>query len=335
MKKFLSILSISVIIVISLCTGYLFYQYGKTTNSQEVYFIVPKNLTVEQIADKLKQQSIVKSKSYFIFSAKIFGLKNNIEGENLIIRPKTSFRVLVNKLKDGKLDFSIVTVPEGYTLYQIGAKLEKNNLVKSDNFINIKASDIDSSGLITTRNDVLYELEGYLFPDTYYIPVDSNESDIAKLMFKNFNKVFTDKDILRAKELNLSVNEIVTIASLIEKEAANDEERSRIAGVIYNRLKKEMLLQIDASVIYANTKGEKTLGKVFYGDLKVDSKYNTYLYNGLPPGPIASPGKASIHAALYPENHDYLYYVVGEKGHVFSKTYDEHLKNIKKYMKGM
>lgn len=335
MKKFLSILSISVIILFSLCTGYFLHQYGKTSNLQEIYFIVPKNSTVEQIANKLKQQSLIKSKSYFVFIAKIFKLENNVQGENLIIKPKTSFKELVNKLKDGKSDFSIITVPEGYTLYQIANKLEKNNLAKVNKFINVKASDIDSSELIPTRSNVLYELEGYLFPETYYIPVDSDELDIAKLMFKDFKKIFSEEYVLRAKELNLSVNEVITVASLIEKEAANNEERSRIAGVIYNRLKKGMLLQIDAAVIYANTKGEKTLGKVLYSDLKVESKYNTYLYKGLPPGPIASPGKASIHAALYPENHDYLYYVVGEKGHVFSKTYDEHLKNVKKHMKGM
>ena len=145
--------------------------------------------------------------------------------------------------------------------------------------------------------------------------------------------VFTDKYKARAKELGLDVNQVVTIASLIEREAANDKERSRIAGVIYNRLKIGMPLQVDAAVIYAVTKGQKNIETVYYDTLKVESKYNTYLNKGIPPGPIASPGKPSIEAALYPEKHDYLYYVANGNAHVFSKTYEEHLENVKKYIK--
>jgi len=114
--------------------------------------------------------------------------------------------------------------------------------------------------------------------------------------------------------------------------AANDEERKSIAGVIYNRQKKAMPLQIDATVIYGITKGERNMGRVLYKDLEVDTKYNTYIYIGLPPGPISSPGKASIEAALYPENNDFLYYVLGEKGHIFSRTYEEHLLNKNRSM---
>jgi UPF0755 protein len=152
-------------------------------------------------------------------------------------------------------------------------------------------------------------------------------------MFNRFKSIFSDKYMNRAKELGLSINEVITIASLIEKEAANDTERSTIAGVIYNRIKKGMLLQIDASTIYAVTKGKNSVARLTYNDLKAQDVYNTYVFKGLPPGPIASPGKPSIEAALYPESHEFLYYVLGEKGHVFSKTYEEHLNNVKKYIK--
>ncbi|MDU4659228.1 MAG: endolytic transglycosylase MltG, partial [Clostridium butyricum] len=165
-------------------------------------------------------------------------------------------------------------------------------------------------------------------------PNGATEKEIANLMFDRFNSVFSDKYVDRAKELGLDINDVITIASLIEKEAANDSERSKIAGVIYNRIEKGIPLQIDASVIYAITKGESKMKKVLYDNLKVQDPYNTYVNKGLPPGPIASPGKPSIEAALYPEEHDYLYYVVnGSGGHVFSKTYEEHLNNVKKYIK--
>ncbi len=172
-----------------------------------------------------------------------------------------------------------------------------------------------------------------MFPDTYYILNGSTKEDIINIMVDRFKTVFSDKYKARAKELGLDVNEVITIASLIEKETANDSEKSIISGVIYNRLKKGMLLQVDAAVIYAKTRGEKSLDKVYYNTLKIKSKYNTYLYKGLPPGPISSPGKASIEAALYPQKNDYLYYLANGNKHVFSKTYKEHLKNEKKYIK--
>ena len=187
--------------------------------------------------------------------------------------------------------------------------------------------------MILSKKDVYYDLEGYLFPDTYYILNGTTKDEIINIMVDRFKTVFSHKYEARAKELALDVNQVITIASLIEREAANDSERSRIAGVIYNRIKKGMPLQVDAAVIYASTKGKKSIEKVYYNTIKIKSKYNTYLYKGLPPGPIASPGKTSIEAALYPEKNDYLYYVANGNGHVFTKTYEEHLSNVKKYIK--
>lgn len=325
-------LAIILAVFISLI-GYLFFQYSKTSNLKDIYFTIDKDSTIEQIALELEKKSVVKSESYLRYYAKAAGFKNNVKSGNYILKPEMKFNDVLTKFQSGKSDFYIITVPEGYTLNQIASKLEKNGLVKKNSFISSNLEDIDTETFISHKKDVFYDLEGYLLPDTYYIPMNSTEESIIKLMFNNFKSVFSEKDILRARELGLSINEITTIASLIEKEAANDKERSRIAGVIYNRIKKGMVLQIDAAVIYANTKGEKSLDKVYYNHLKVESKYNTYLNKGLPPGPIASPGKASIEAALYPEDNDYLYYVAAENGHVFSKTYEEHVVNVKKYIK--
>ena len=334
MRKGILLVSIGAILCgLVLGSMYLYYKQINTTNDDDAYIILKKSATLEQVAKQLQEKNIIKSYITFIYYAKVKGLKESIEDRNFIIKPKTNLNDLIIKLKDGKSEFAVITIPEGYTLYQIASKLEKNSLVKKEDILNEKLDDLKGNTLILNKNDVYYGLEGYLFPDTYYILYNTRKEEIINIMVDRFKTVFSEKYRERTKELGLNVNQVITIASLIEREAANDIERSRIAGVIYNRLKKGMLLQVDAAVIYANTKGEKSIDKVYYKTLKVKSKYNTYLYKGLPPGPIASPGKASIEAALYPEKNDYLYYVASGNGHVFSKTYKEHLNNVNKHIK--
>ncbi len=334
MRKRILVASI-IAILCSLIFGGLYLYSGSlvTINAGENYIIIKKDATLEQIAKQLREKYIINSEDAFIRYAKTKGLHGSVEGGNIIIKPKTKLNDLVIRLKDGKSEFVVITIPEGYTLYQIASKLEDNNLVKKEELLKENLDVLKTNTLILAKKDVYRDLEGYLFPDTYYIPNTANKDEIINMLVDRFKTVFTDEFKAQAKELELDVNQVITIASLIEREAANDEERSRIAGVIYNRLKIGMPLQIDAAVIYASTKGEKNIDKVYYNTLKVESKYNTYLYKGLPPGPIASPGKASIEAALYPEKHDYLYYVARGNGHVFSKTYGEHLINVKKYIK--
>lgn len=336
MKKIIIIISIVLFILAGLSTFgvYTFYKNSKTNNYMSQYFIIkPETSSADKVLDQLGQKGIIKSSKSLQLYMKLFGQSGSFQPANYLIKPGTSYKDLLAKLQSGNPDFAIVTIPEGYSLFQIYSRLVKYNLLADDTFLHLKLKDVDPDTKIVAGEGSLYELEGFLFPDTYYIPYGTSPQDIAKMMNKRFNVIFNEKDIEKAKELNLTINQVITIASLIEKEAAFDSERSRIAGVIYNRLKKDMLLQIDAAVIYANTKGEKSLEKVLNSHLKFDSKYNTYMYKGLPPGPIASPGRPSIEAALNPENNDYLYYVAGDKGHVFSKTYEEHLENVKKYIK--
>jgi UPF0755 protein len=334
MRKGILVASI-IVILFSVILGsvYLYFENLATVNSSENYIIIKENSTLEQVAKQLQEKQILKSENTLIYYAKVKGIKGSIKGGNFIIKPKTKLKDLIIRIKAGKSEFASITIPEGYTLYQIASRLEKNNLVKKEDVLKEKLNVLKDNTLILSKEDVYYDLEGYLFPDTYYIPSAATKDEIINRMVDRFKSVFSDKYKVRAKELELDVNEVITIASLIEREAASDSERNRIAGVIYNRLKKGMLLQVDAAVIYANTKGEKNIGKVYYNTLKIKSKYNTYLYKGLPPGPIASPGKASIEATLYPEKNDYLYYVASGNGHVFSKTYEEHLSNVKKYIK--
>lgn len=338
MKRVL-IIVVTILLILATTVGFFAWKvtlqrYGKTVNPSNMYFILKNDTSLDSVALQLEEKKVIRSAQFLIKYLKMAQVNvKSIPQGNYIIKPGIPIKELIMDLQKGESDFAIVTIPEGYTLYQIAEKLEKNNLVTKDEFINSNLDSIDKEKLLSSSQGTFYSIEGYLFPDTYYIPYSSSLENILELMFGNFTRVFSQKYRDRAKELGLSVEQIITIASLIEKEAANDQERSRIAGVIYNRLKKDMLLQIDAAVIYANTKGQSSLSKVTYSHLRYDSKYNTYLYKGLPPGPIASPGRPSIEAALYPESHEYLYYVAGENGHVFSKTYEEHLANVKKYIK--
>lgn len=332
MKKIVLLL-IPLIIIILVSTVFFINSNKTTKNNKNVYFTVEKGASLNKIGMELKEKGIINSQLYFKVYAKSNGYEKKIKAGNYILKPNISIKELLIKFESPRSDYVVVTVPEGYTFYQIADKLESLNLADKETFLNIKLSEISQNNFISPGSKVYYELEGYLFPETYFIPFETSELNIAKIMYNQFEKVFTEEYRERTKELELSIEEVITIASLIEKEAAKDEERKTISGVIYNRIKKGMPLQIDASVIYAITKGERTLEKVYNKDLAVKSGFNTYNSKGIPAGPIASPGKPSIEAALYPEENDYLYYVLGEDGHVFSRTYEEHKKNIEKYMK--
>lgn len=322
------------VVLIGIGTLFYYFQRLNTVNKENSYLIINSEFSLEDISKQLQDKSIIKSKDTFLLYTKLNRFSNNIKGGNFIVKPNTSYKELSLKLQSSQSDFTVVTIPEGFSFYQIAERLEKNTSIKKEDFLGVRISNLTTNSLVLNKTNIYYGLEGFLYPDTYYVPNGATEKEIANLMFDRFNSVFSDKYVDRAKELGLDINDVITIASLIEKEAANDSERSKIAGVIYNRIEKGIPLQIDASVIYAITKGESTMKKVLYDNLKVQDPYNTYVNKGLPPGPIASPGKPSIEAALYPEEHDYLYYVVnGSGGHVFSKTYEEHLNNVKKYIK--
>lgn len=302
-------------------------------NTKTIFYSVDRMASVKYLAEDLKKKGVISSKLYFEVYSIRMKLPGNTRNTRIMIKEGMTIQELINKLKSDQPDFAVITIPEGFRLYQIAERLEKSNLADKDKFLSLTLEELGGNDLISGRKDVIFDLEGFLFPDTYFIPLGFTEKDIAGLMFNRFKQLFNERYINRAKELGLTINEVISIASLIEREAITDPERSTIAGVIYNRMKKGMLLQVDAAVIYANTKGEGHLSKVLYSHLKFDSKYNPYVYKGLPPGPIASPGLKSIEAALYPEQHDYLYYVAGQGGHVFSRNYEEHMVNVKRYIK--
>jgi UPF0755 protein len=335
LKKFL-IVSIILLILIGFAgffsVKYYDYRNGKTLNWVDKHLRIEKDLSFEEGIELLKEESYITSTEAIKYYAKYYKLNKPIKEGNYLISSRTNLEDLLVKIQSGKSDFEVVTIPEGYSLYQIASTLEEKNLLKKEELLNTKWEDLQLTSLVEPSPDIKYHLEGYLFPSTYYIPVNASKEQIIDKLYGEFLKVFNEDHRNRTKELGLTVNEVVTIASLIEKEAANVEEMARISGVIHNRLRIDMLLQIDATLIYAHTFGEKSFSP---GNKhkEIDSKFNTYKYKEIPPGPIASPRKEAIEAALYPESHDFLYYVKGDDGHVFTKTYEEHLINVNKYIK--
>lgn len=331
MKKLVSVLLIFMIGAGSIYF-YLPSYLSASSNEKPLEITVPKGASLNYVAELLYEEGIIKSKLWFKYRSKAEGVDRNIKPGTYVFHPNISFEEMFTLLQRGTEDAPvIVTIPEGFTLYQIANRIETAGLGTSEEFVEATVAYFEEKGYTFDTSELFFEMEGYLYPDTYYFSEKQTIVEIVSILAKTMEDVFTEEYKRKAEEMNLSPHEVLTIASLIEREAYNDKERATIAGVIYNRLQKSMLLQIDATVIYGIGKGEEHITRVLYAHLEDSSPFNTYKVQGLPPGPIAAPSKASIVAALYPEEHSYLYYVLGEDGHVFSKTYNEHLNNVDKY----
>lgn len=331
MKKIILCVIGLIIILISFLAFSLFTISVKNIKEDTVVTIKEGSGT-KQIANTLKSKGIIKSSVAFTnYIKKKNETKNLKPGTYKFSAGEITFDDILNKLIKGEQEESVtVTIPEGYTVEQIAKLLEEKGLTTKENFLECaKTFEIPYDYIEKIDNDYR-QLEGFLFPDTYNIPISWKEKEIITLLLKQFDKNWSEEFRNRAKELGFSTREIITIASLIEREAKVEKERPTISSVIHNRLKKGMLLQIDATVQYLLPEQKSRL---LYKDLEVDSPYNTYKYAGLPPTPIAAPGLSCIKAALYPEETDYYYYRTKASNngeHNFSKTFEEHKNNANK-----
>jgi UPF0755 protein len=287
---------------------------------------VTEGSSLKAIAGTLQREGIIRYRGYFELLGRLQGFSRNVRvGYYGLNTHMTLWEVLEN-LRKGKIIEYEVVVPEGYNLYQIGWTLAGTPLITNPReFIDLVTDKKYVHSLGIDANT----LEGYLFPDTYYLPKGIKLEDIPRRMVQRFKVVFTDNKLKRAEELGFTEQQIVTLASIIEKEAKVDSERKLISAVYHNRLKQGMKLQADPTAVYGT---KAWITKVTKDDLKRRSPYNTYLHRGLPPGPIANPGEGAILAALYPENVDYLYFVAqGDGSHFFSKDFGSHEKAINRY----
>lgn len=288
--------------------------------AQPTYFIVEKGSGVKKIAADLHAQKIISNDMLFLGAVRIKGKQADMKAGEYLFEPGVSMTGVIYKIATGAVVPRAVTIPEGLTSFQIIQRLDQ-------------ADELEADAIAVPE-------EGILLPNTYTYSRDEKVSDILKQMNAAMVQTITDLWPKRAANLPFTTTkEAVTLASIVEKETGVASERKRIAGVFINRLRKGIPLQTDPTVIYAITKGKPQeagqgpLGRrLTLKDLEFDSPYNTYLYAGLPPGPIANPGSAAIEAVLNPEEHDYLYFVAdGTGGHVFAKTLEEHNANVVKW----
>jgi len=287
---------------------------------------VTDGMSFKAIAATLRKEGIIRYRGYFELIGRIEGISRKVRVGYYGLSTNMSLWEVLDALRKGKIIEYEVVIPEGYNVYQIAWTLsgtplvsdpqEFIKLVKNKEYVHSVGIDADS-------------LEGYLFPDTYFLPKGIKLEDIPRKMVQRYKAAFVDSYRRRAKDLGFSEHQIITLASIVEKEAKVPSERKLIAAVYHNRLKLGMKLQADPTAVYGT---KAWITKVTAQDLKRKSPYNTYLHKGLPPGPIANPGEGSILATLYPDNADYLFFVAqGDGSHFFSKDFDAHAKAIGRF----
>lgn len=298
--------------------------YICTPLEEETRVMVHPGASTRRIAEDLENHNVVASSLVFRVIVRLQGLDNSLQTGFYSFSPEEDIFSVIEKISRGDVLKYRVTVPEGLTMEQTAQILaDKSGDFSTEEFLQAAEQNEFRYEYLPEPDDELdYRLQGYLFPATYEFPVGSQPRVIIRQMLERFDREITPQLVEKAQELGYEIHELITIASLIEREAKIDEERPLISSVIHNRLDINMRLQIDATVQYALPEWKSRL---LFVDLEYDSPYNTYLYPGLPPGPICNPGRASIRGAFYPVETEYLFYIANPDGsHNFSRTFEEH-----------
>ncbi|MFO0707289.1 MAG: endolytic transglycosylase MltG [Nitrospira sp.] len=289
--------------------------------------VIPEGSTFQHVAGLLERERLIKSRSAFVLLGKAHEADRKIRPGEYELNPSMAPADILTKLMAGRVVLHSVTIPEGYTMVQIADVLAQQQLTDRDEFLRLTKDKAFIKSLGITADT----LEGYLYPDTYRFPKPTSAKDVIRTMVEQLNQVFTPEWQARAKDIHLTMHQVLTLASVIEKETGAGAERPQISSVFHNRLQKKIPLQSDPTVIYGLPNFDGNLHKK---DLSNPSPYNTYRWAGLPPGPIASPGAESIKATLYPVVSSYLYFVSKNDGtHQFSATLVDHNKAVEKYQK--
>lgn len=300
------------------------YYMSPTASSEEIVSvtIVPGSSTTT-IAKHLATNNLIRSPLVFKLAVRYRGIGTQLRAGTYELRRDMSLTRILDELKKGQIDYKTFTVPEGFTTKAIAELWEESGLGKKDTFL--KA--MKSTEILEKYLPEGISAEGYLFPDTYKFAKGSSAETVVQMMLAESDKRWTETLAEEAKSLGFTRHQVITLASIIQREAGSESEITRIAGVFHNRLKHKWRLQADPTVLYALGDPNRLLTRE---DLKFESPYNTYLHKGLPPGPIGNPGMASILGALRPEKTSYFYFVAIEKGkHHFSETLDEHNRMIR------
>jgi UPF0755 protein len=300
---------------------------------QAARVILPSGASFSAVTDSLKAHGVIQNPRWFKLLARVRGVDRSVHAGVYEFPAGVSQWTVLGMLARGKKAALRFTVPEGLTVLEIADLAASRLGIPEDSFVAAARNGKAATALLGFP---VTSFEGFLRPETYILPADINAGELVRFMVEGFKSEWKPGWDARLDSLKMSRLELVTFASIVEGEARADDEREIIAGVYRNRLKIGMALQADPTVQYAiSLKRGKRKSRLFQKDYQIESAYNTYLRPGLPPGPVNSPGRRSIEAALYPADVRFLYFVAGPDGrHVFSRTYGEHLRAIRKLRAG-
>ncbi len=325
------------LILIGVILGGLFIFYKSSlspvSNGDDLIEVdILDGMSLKKVAGLLEESNVIKNDTTFLIYARLNSLENVKSGSYAFKQSQSVDEILQLLNKGSKPLGTKVTIPEGYEIRNIAEKLASEKITDFDSFMSATNEiDVYKAQYEFLNSEDIISLEGFFFPDTYYISKGTTNEQIIKMFLDRFAEVYENEQLESKIEASgLNINEFITLASIVEREAVKKEERPIIAGVFYNRLDIQMPLQSCATVQYILQERKPVLS---IADTKIDSPYNTYLIEGLPPAPIASPGLDSIFATANPQQTDFIYFVAkGDGGHEFSKTYEQHLQAKKKYM---
>jgi len=292
----------------------------------------PKIVTISrgenfaQVVDAFTASGLLNQPFLFKISGRLFGYAGKIKIGKYSFQSGVSNREILYAISTGTSTANpAITIYEGLRDTQIAKILKREVGIDSVRLTQL----LSDTSLIHLSNHGAASLQGFLLPETYEFYWQLDEKEIVREMLTEFRKFFADTLQKRAREMRMTIDQVLTMASIVEGETVLDPERPTIAGLYYNRLRRHIKLEADPTIQFVIPNGPRRL---LYDDLKIRSPYNTYQHYGLPPGPINNPGRKSILAALYPERHNFLYFVAdGSGGHRFARTYDEHLRNVRAY----
>ena len=333
MKRILLLIAVLLVVIAAGLGGWVYVTLERPYKGYaeaEQFVEIPPGSGTATMGRRLAEMGIIRSPSSFRLAVWLRGAGRRLQaGEYRFERPMTPAEV-VDKIARGDVYVRAITFREGLTAREMAALYESSGFGTAAEFIAASRN----AQLVNDIDPAARDLEGYLFPDTYTLQRRATAAQLIERMVNQFKKALTPEIQQQASARGLNVRELVTLASLVEKETGKAEERRVVAGVYANRLRIGMGLQCDPTVIYALMLAGRYDGNIRKGDLQIDSPYNTYRYAGLPPGPIAAPGAASLAAAANPADVPYLYFVSRNDGsHVFSTTLEEHNRNVNEFQR--
>jgi UPF0755 protein len=329
-----------ILLAIFAAAGWLAWALTSTVEPPgETFVMLRPGYSTHRIAAELKNAGIIRSQEAFILWHYYHHGRSLKAGEYLFDKSANIIDIQ-KRLRRGDVYFHTVVVPEGFTMFDIARAIEAAGLGPADDFLQVAQSD---TALVADLDPSAHSLEGYLFPETYEFTRMMTMQEMAGAMVKQFRQVALQLGLVPSPTgvasdppAGYSPREVVTMASIVEKETSVPAERPEVASVYYNRLAKKMALGADPSIIYAELLAGTYQGALHHADMSVSSPYNTYRNAGLPPGPIANPGRSALEAAMHPAQTDYYYFVADAQGHHrFARTMAEHNKNVLAYRKAM